>query len=88
LSDPDLVVRMGVARALADLGNPMAVPALIGALEDPEPPVREAAVVALRQLTGRSFRYDPAASESDRARKVESWQRWWERADPNELSAP
>ncbi|QDU67167.1 HEAT repeat domain-containing protein [Engelhardtia mirabilis] len=88
LDDPDLVVRMSVARALSELGNPIAVPALIDTLEDPESAVREAAVVALRELTGRSMRFDPAASESDRARKVEAWRDWWERAGVEELDAP
>ena len=88
LRDEDLVVRMSVARALAALGNPLATPALIDALEDPEPPVREAAVVALRELTGRSFRFDPVASEADRARKVDAWRRWWERTASEGVDGP
>jgi len=45
-----------VAVALGNTGNPAAVPALCGALVDPEPLVRGHAAWALGQLGGRTAR--------------------------------
>jgi hypothetical protein len=80
LTDPDLFVRMAAARALGELGASDAVPALIEALEDAEPSVREAAVLALRTITGRNFRFDPAGTPGDRARRAAAWRDWWNRS--------
>ncbi|MEZ5978552.1 MAG: HEAT repeat domain-containing protein [Planctomycetota bacterium] len=77
LRDDELFVRMAAARVLGDLGNHVAVPALIDALEDVEPSVREAAVISLRTLTGRSFGFDPNADPKDRTKRVQSWRDWW-----------
>ena len=79
LRDPDVFVRMAGARALEKRGAMDAVPALIDALEDPEAAVREAAFVALNSLTGRDFRFDPLAGDSDRAKRVKAWRDWWEK---------
>jgi hypothetical protein len=79
LRDSDLFVRMCAARVLADLGTLQGVPALIDALEDSEPPVRESAWNALRTLTGKDFKYDPQGSEADRAKKVKLWREWWKK---------
>jgi hypothetical protein len=94
LRDSDLFVRMCAARVLADLGTLQGVPALIDALEDAEPTVRESAWNALRTLTGKDFKYDPQGNEADRAKKVKLWREWWKKdgeplleggtpADPN-----
>jgi len=94
LKDSDLFVRMCAARVLADLGTLQGVPALIDALEDSEPTVRESAWNALRTLTGKDFKYDPQGNEADRTKKVKSWREWWKKegepllngstpADPN-----
>ena len=79
LKDPDIFVRMATARILGDLGATIGVPTLIDALEDAEASVREAAVVSLRSISGRSFRFDPGAKESDRAKRVKSWRDWWKK---------
>ncbi|MEX1026234.1 MAG: HEAT repeat domain-containing protein [Planctomycetota bacterium] len=79
MDDDDLFVRMAVARILGDLGSLAGVPALIDGLEDPEPSVREAAVVSLRSLTGRDFRFDPIGRSADRAKRVKAWRIWWEK---------
>jgi hypothetical protein len=55
LSHEDASVRALAASALADATGVGAFQALVGALDDPEPPVREAAVAALR----RSCRREP-----------------------------
>ncbi|MEW6073789.1 MAG: HEAT repeat domain-containing protein, partial [Planctomycetota bacterium] len=80
LKDVDIFVRMATARVLGDLRAPIGIPALIDALEDPEASVREAAVVALRAVTGREQNFDPNAKESDRAKAVRRWREWWEKA--------
>jgi len=78
--DPDVFVRMAVARVCGDLANPVAVDALIDALEDEEPVVREAAMAALHIITGRDFRFDPAAKPPERAKRVKAWREWWAKA--------
>jgi hypothetical protein len=80
LDDNDLFVRLAAARVLGDLGNTSAVPALIDALEDGEPSVRETAVLSLRRLTKREFDFDPNAREADRERRIRDWRKWWERS--------
>jgi len=79
LRDSDLFVRMCAARVLADLGTLQGVPALLDALEDSEPTVRESAWNALRTLTGKDFKYDPQGNEADRAKKVKAWREWWKK---------
>jgi len=81
LKDTDVFVRMATARVLGDLKSVSAVPLLIDALEDAEPAVREAALGALRALTGKDLRFDPMGSESDRAKKVKAWRDWWKKTE-------
>jgi HEAT repeat protein len=88
LKDPDLFVRMATARALGDLKSERAIGPLIDALEDQETSVREAAVVALRVTTGRNFKFDPLASETDRARKVKAWRDWYKKSGLQDEGAP
>ncbi len=79
LKDPDIFVRMATARILGDLGATIGIPALIDALEDPEASVREAAVVSLRSISGRTFRFDPGAKDIERAKRVKAWRDWWKK---------
>ncbi len=79
LDDSDLFVRMATARTLQNLGAKPAVPALIDALEDSESAVMEAAMLALRDITQRNFRFDPIASEAERAKRVKAWRDWWKK---------
>ncbi|MCP3918547.1 MAG: hypothetical protein GY711_23620 [bacterium] len=80
LGDVDLFVRMATARVLEDLEARTAVPSLIDALEDPSSAVREAAMIALRHITGHDFRFDPTeASEAKRAKGVKAWRDWWKK---------
>jgi hypothetical protein len=83
LSDTELFVRMAAARVLGDLGNEMAIGPLIDALEDVEPSVREAAVMSLRLLTGKSFRFEPNGEPRERAKGVEDWRKWWKGSGPS-----
>ncbi len=77
LRDEDLFVRMATTRALMDLSAKAGVPGLIDTLEDASSPVREAAMVALRRITGREFGFEPQASVSQRATRVKAWREWW-----------
>jgi len=77
LEDVDIFVRMGAARILEKLDARIAVPALIEVLEDAKTAVREAAMLALRKITGKDFNYDPLAGEADRKKRVKAWRDWW-----------
>ena len=71
---------MATARILGDLEAAVGIGALIDTLVDPEASVREAAVVSLRSITGRSFRFDPLGKESERAKRVKAWRDWWKKS--------
>jgi hypothetical protein len=78
LGDADIFVRMAAARMLGDLRAPEAVPALIDALEDPEPSVREAVYLALKEITRRDLPFDALSEDpAERAKRVEAWRAWW-----------
>jgi HEAT repeat protein len=80
LEDTDIFVRMASCRHLGDLGSVEAIPALIDTLEDEEASVREAAIVALRTLSGQAIPFDPGARDGERAKRVKAWRDWWEDA--------
>lgn len=80
LADTDVFVRMAVARVFGDLASPLAIEPLIGALEDEESVMREAAMAALHIITGRDFRFDPFAKPAERAKRVQAWRDWWKKA--------
>lgn len=85
LQDEDIFVRMATARIFGDLESVDAVPSLIEALADEEAPVREASVSSLRLITGKNFRFDPMASQSERERRRKAWREWWENTGRQEL---
>ena len=87
LADTDIFVRMATARVLGDLAAPAGVPALIDALEDQEASVREAAVVSLRSITGKNFKFDPTAGDSERSKRVKAWRDWWRRDGESALGS-
>jgi len=80
LKDPTWVVRMAAARVLGEkLRARAAVPALIEALEDTEPAVRESAWIALRAITGKDLKFDSSAPEAERSKRVKAWSEWWKK---------
>lgn len=85
LADADIFVRMAACRHLGDLGSIEAIPGLIDTLEDEEASVREAALVALRGLSGQSIPFDPLARDGDRSKRVKDWREWWEKASKEPL---
>ena len=76
LEDEDVFVRMATARVLGELGVLEAATALIEALGDAQAAVREAAVVSLRLLSGKDFRFDPLGKETDRSKVQAAWRKW------------
>jgi hypothetical protein len=80
LKDDDLFVRMATARVLMELDARAAVPSLIDALEDTSSAVREAAMVALRKITGKEHKFDPLAPDGERAKRVKAWRDWWQKS--------
>ncbi len=83
LNDADIWVRMAAAGALGDLGAIEGVGPLIETLEDPETAVRERAMLSLREITGRSFQFDPSGAEGERAKVVKKWRDWWQKSQPS-----
>lgn len=81
LKDADLFVRMATARVLGNLNGPKAIPALVDALEDSESAMREASLIALHQLTGRDFQFDPLANEAERGRRLKAIRDWWKKTE-------
>jgi tetratricopeptide (TPR) repeat protein len=55
-----------------------AVPALIDALENEDIRVREAAINALKEITGRTQMYHHDDPPEARAQAVERWKKWWD----------
>ena len=77
LQDPDSLIRLAVARILAEYRFRPATPDLIGGLEDPVLSVRDGFVKALRRITGRQFGFRADARETEREKSLENWRSWW-----------
>lgn len=73
--EPDVDVRLRAIRALGDLKQESAIPALADSLEDPNPAVQYRAVAALKKISGRDLGDD-----------VNKW-RTWAAADPEARKA-
>ncbi len=71
--------RMDAILGLKNQGSKDVIPALLAALNDPDPPVEQVANFALQGLTG----YKPAASANpspeESKRIAAEWQAWWHR---------
>ncbi len=78
LDNGEPAARRLAAYRLGELGATAAVPALIRALDDAEPPVRLAADIALRKITGHRAQVDFENETDDaRSRGIKAWQEWW-----------
>jgi HEAT repeat protein len=87
LVDASADVRRQSAMALAWCGGREAVPPLLDALDDQDWFVRQAAHVALTNLTGQEFPFHGQASPEARAAQVQVWRTWWA-AVPADRPAP
>ena len=77
LGDRSVEVRRQVAMALAWCGGRKAIPPLLAALDDDDRVTRQAAHVALTNLTGMEFPFDSHASPKRRAAQTKVWRDWW-----------
>ena len=73
MKDADPSVREDAVEALRLLGKPDGLPGLVQALGDSDYKVRNAAMDALRELTGAKIEND-----------VKAWQEWWKTNSPKE----
>jgi hypothetical protein len=79
LGDEGAEIRRAAVLALADKRVTAHLGKMIGLLNDPEPAVATAALVALRALSGQDFGPRLGASESEKAEALRQWRRWAER---------
>jgi len=80
LEDADPYVRIQTALALARLRYADGVPALIDALDHPDPGAQDFAWMTLRKVTdGRDFDFNPQASLAARRKAVAALRAWWEK---------
>jgi hypothetical protein len=80
VKDGDPFVRRLTVDGLAAFRKVETVDTLIDALADPESIVRLAAFVALKNVTGQKFAYEPDANRDDRLAGQRRWQDWWKNA--------
>jgi hypothetical protein len=77
-SEPNLIVRLEIARTMLDLGDLQMVPELIVGLDSEEQHVRYLCHDALKSATGKDFGYDHRAkSSAERRESLAKWQEWW-----------
>lgn len=83
LTDPAPAVRREAALALAWCGGRDALPPLCAALHDQDWSVRQAAWVALTNLTGMDFTFDSLADRRVRQRQSAVWRQWVSELEPD-----
>ncbi|HUT34685.1 MAG TPA: HEAT repeat domain-containing protein [Planctomycetota bacterium] len=77
LRDEAPEVRRQAAMALAWCGGRTALPPLLATLDDADWVTRQAAHVALTNLTGMEFPFDAFASKETRRTQATAWREWW-----------
>jgi HEAT repeat protein len=87
LKDASPEVRVQAALALGWCGRREHVPELLALLDDPDWMVRQAAWVALTNLTGMEWPFDALAIPRDREAQANTWKQWWDTV-PTEHAAP
>jgi len=78
LGDRSRELRVAAAMALAACGTRESVPALLDALTDRYPPVAQAAVAALENLTGHMESFNAFAHRDEREEQAQAWRLWFE----------
>jgi len=82
MSSPDIGVRVQAIRQAAATGDLDALPHLVDRLEDEDPVVRFAAILALQDLTGLRLGYSYGQDSAERAAAVALWREYLQaRAD-------
>ena len=85
LKDDDALVRREAAMALAWCGARRHVAPLLARLDDADWTVRQAASVALCNLTGMELPFDALAEPGQRSQQAARWREWWAAAPENRL---
>lgn len=78
MQDDAAEVRRQATLALAWCGGRRAVASLLAALGDEDWTTRQAAHVALQNVTGMDFPFDALAAPEVRARQAGAWRDWWQ----------
>jgi len=81
LRDKQREVRVAAAVALAACGDRGAIQPLLGALQDADPLVAQAAANALENLTAHTQPFDPFDGEAEQSRQAEAWRIWFQQND-------
>lgn len=79
LADGSRELRVAAAVALAACGTRDSLPALLEALEDPEPLVAQASAMALENLTGHALSFNAFVTTRERAPQAQAWREWFRR---------
>lgn len=87
LADQLPQVRLQAVMALGWCGGRAQVPKLLQALDDPEWTVRQAASIALANLTAGELPFHALADEATRRPQVSEWRKWWA-AQPGDRLPP
>lgn len=83
-SDFDPYLRIEIARAIFALRSPSGIPILLTILqEDTGALVRQEALGLLKEVTGRTFDYDPLGTERRNTAAAKRWQAFWEDHGPH-----
>ncbi len=77
LHSPRVTDRMDAILGLKNLGTKDVIPALLAALNDPDPPVDQVANFALQGLTDHRVPVSPNPSPNDLKRIADDWHAWW-----------
>jgi len=77
--DRQATVRREAVMALGWCGGRDQVPLLLGALEDDDWVVRQAARAALANLTGMQWAFDALGTPQQRDQQAAAWRQWWQR---------
>ncbi|MHC4701045.1 MAG: HEAT repeat domain-containing protein, partial [Planctomycetota bacterium] len=85
LGDRSPAVRRQAAMSLCWCGGREAVVPLLDALEDTDAITRQAAHVALTNLTGMELPFDTMAPQSRRAVLITAWRDWWATVGPDRV---
>jgi hypothetical protein len=78
--DADGFVRRLTVEGLRDFPKAQSVDVLLEALADEDENVRDTAWRSLRDVTGQKLAFEAAASKEARARAVQRWREWWDKA--------
>jgi len=75
-ADPSPRVRAAALAVLARDPDRSSLEAIVSGLEDPDPYVREVAIIGLEKRRGDRFGFDPAGDPGTRAEAVSRWRAW------------